>query len=221
MTVWHVPLGRALEGVTKKESVTQSEQKYKTLKHYNTPGHAHELIFCCYHRYNYLNDPTACELFLTELEKSRKEHDFELWAYVLMPNHVHLLIWPRQNSYDIARILNDTKGRMAKQYRDYMLENDTDRFEKFQVFDKSKKRKIFRFWQTGGGFDRNLWNGIAINKSIEYIEANPVRRKLSDIPSEYRWSSAYAREKNSGLISGRFNVQVAMLNPQIQKVGAM
>ncbi|MBD3343516.1 MAG: hypothetical protein GF401_00465 [Chitinivibrionales bacterium] len=93
--------------VTKKECVTtsESEQKYKALKHYNTVGHAHELTFCCYHRYDYFSDSIACEIFLTELEKSRKEHEFELWAYVLTPNHVHLLIWPRQNTYDISRIL--------------------------------------------------------------------------------------------------------------------
>ena len=209
--------------VTKKECVppSESKQKHKALKHYNTPGHAHELTFCCYHRYDYLSDSTACELFLSELEKNRKEHDFELWAYVLMPNHVHLLIWPRQNTYDIARILNATKGRMAKQYRDYIRENSPDKFKKYQVFDKSKKRKVFRFWQTGGGFDRNLWNGIAIHNSIEYIEANPVRRELSDIPSEYRWSSAFARERNTGLIPDRFNMPVAMLNSQIQRIGSM
>jgi len=209
--------------VTKKESVasSKSEQKYKTLNHYNTPGHAHELTFSCYHRYDYLSDPVACELFLSELKISRAEHDFELWAYVLMPNHVHLLIWPHQGTYDIGRMLNDTKGRMAKQYRNYILENTPGKFEKYQVFDKSKMRNVFRFWQTGGGFDRNLWNGIAIHQSIEYIEANPTRRKLASSPSEYRWSSAHARERKSGLIPDRFTMPVAMLNPLIQKIGAM
>ena len=72
-----------------------------------------------------------------------------------------------------------------------------------------------------GGFYRNLWNGIAIHKSIEYIEANPVRRKRAAIPSEYGWSSAYARERESGLIPDRFNMPVALLNSKIQRIGAM
>jgi len=209
--------------MTKKECLafSESEQKYKALKHYNSPGHAHELTFSCYHRYDYLSDPVACELFLCELKKSRGEHDFELWAYVLMPNHVHLLILPHQGAYDIVRMLNDTKGRMAKQYRDYILENEPGKFKKYQVFDKSKHRNVCRFWQTGGGFDRNLWNGIAIQKSIEYIEANPVRRKRAAIPSEYRWSSAYTRERESGLIPDRFNMPVALLNPKIQRIVAL
>ncbi|MBD3418767.1 MAG: hypothetical protein GF398_01490 [Chitinivibrionales bacterium] len=207
----------------KKECMPSSEsgQKYKTLKHYNTPGHVHELTFFCYYRYDYLGGTVACELFLSELKRARAKHDFQLWAYVLMPNHVHLLIWPHQSTYDSARILNDTKGRMAKQYRYYILENEPEKFEKYKKYDKSKRRNVFRFWQAGGGFDRNLRNGIAIHKSIEYIEANPVRRNLPSSPSEYRWSSAYARLRESSLIPNRFNMSVAMLNPQVQRIGAM
>ncbi|MBD3422065.1 MAG: hypothetical protein GF398_18285, partial [Chitinivibrionales bacterium] len=107
--------------------------------HNNTQqGHGHELTFYCYHRYDYLSEPTECKLYLSEPEKSRKEHGFELWAYVLMPNHVHLVIWPHQSTYDIARIHNAAEGRMAKQYRDHVLENEPDNFEKYQEFDKSK-----------------------------------------------------------------------------------
>ena len=92
--------------------------KFKKLKHYNSQGHVHELTFSCYHRYKYLNDPIACEMFIEELFQSKEEHQFQLWAYVLMPNHVHLLIWPLNAKYNIASILNSMKGRMAKKYRD-------------------------------------------------------------------------------------------------------
>ena len=37
----------------------------------------------------------------------------------------------------------------------------------------------FHFWQAGGGFDRNLWNPEAIDRAINYIEANPVRANLA------------------------------------------
>jgi putative transposase len=201
--------------------VDYPEQKHKHLKHYNTPGHAHELTFSCYHHFTYLSDPVACGLFLFELEQARREYDFSLWAYVLMPTHVHLLIWPHMNRYDIALILNSIKGRMVNSYQKFIEENKPENLNAFQAFDKSKKRSVFRFWQQGGGFDRNLWTGIAINKSIEYIEANPVRRNLATKPSEYLWSSAYAREKNVGLIPDKFNIPVAMLNPQIQRISVM
>jgi len=153
--------------------------------HYNVAGHVHELTFSCYKQRSYLSDQTACELFLSELQKAGDEHLFSLWAYVLMPNHAHLLIWPQKTSYDISRIQNDIKGKMAKRYRDHILFNEKDRFKSFILLERN--REVFRFWQHGGGFDRNLWNAKAICDSIGYIEANPVRKKLASTPEEYRW----------------------------------
>lgn len=196
-----------------------NSQDYKKLKHYNTPGHAHELTFSSNRRNDYLKDDTACELFLTELENARNEHQFRIWAYVLMPNHVHLLIWPLNETYAIDRILNDCKGRFAIKYRDYIKANHPDNFDSYTVKDNSRKRMVFRFWQPGGGFDRNLWNAKAIHDSIGYIEANPVRKNFSATPVEYRWSSAYARVNNTGLIPNRFDLPVVMLNPQKQRIG--
>jgi putative transposase len=198
-----------------------NKPNFKTLKHYNTPGHAHELTFSCYRRQNYLNDHVACELFLSELEKTRDEHQFRIWAYVLMPNHVHLLIWPMNETYAIDRILNNFKGKAAKKYRDFILATQPAKFNEFTVKDNSKKREVFRFWQPGGGFDRNLWNAKAIHDSIGYIEANPVRKKLSATPGEYRWSSANARVNNVGLIPDRFDLRVVMLDPQQQRIGIL
>jgi hypothetical protein len=57
---------------------------------------------------------------------------------------------------------------------------------KLFLFDKMcitiGKKKVFRFWQAGGGFDRNLWNPKAIHSSIKYIEENPVRAGLVKNP---------------------------------------
>ncbi len=78
-----------------------SEQR-KKLKRYDIPGHAHELTFSCYHRFPYLNDPNCCILFIDEVSQAREHFLFRLWAYMLMPNHVHLFIYPTQNEYKIA-----------------------------------------------------------------------------------------------------------------------
>ena len=193
--------------------------KAKKLKHYNIPGHAHELTFSCYHGYNYLIDPKACELFLSELESSKKTFNLKIWAYVLMPTHVHILLWPMETAYDIARILNETKGRMAKEYRDFILKRRPETFESFTVYNKYKARSIFRFWQKSGGFDRNLWHAKAIRNAINYIEANPVKKKLAQYPENYKWSSAYARANNVGLIPDTFQMPVELLNPKVQRIG--
>ena len=47
-----------------------------------------------------------------------------------------------------------------------------------------------RFWQTGGGYDRNIVSTAELYEKIAYIEANPVRRRLASAAVDYPWSSA-------------------------------
>ena len=73
-----------------------------------------------------------------------------------------------------------------------------------------KGKRIFRIWQPGGGFDRNLWSAKAIHYSINYIEGNPVRAGLANVPEEWKWSAAWARLMKSGLVSELNDVPVLM-----------
>jgi putative transposase len=59
-----------------------------TLKRYQSGGSYHFITFSCYHRLPYLDNDIARILFETELEKLRQRHQFFLFGYVLMPNHV-------------------------------------------------------------------------------------------------------------------------------------
>jgi putative transposase len=47
-----------------------------------------------------------------------------------------------------------------------------------------------RFWQPGGGYDRNITSIEALRAMIDYIHANPVRRGLVARPEDWEWSSA-------------------------------
>jgi putative transposase len=194
------------------------EKKVFRNRHYNTPGHAHEITFSVYRRQNIFVDKRACEMFLEELAAARKEFSFRIWAYVIMPTHVHLLIWPVKNLYKIESINKAIKGRMAKRYILAIKENGrTDLLGEYKVIDKGNTQ--YRIWQKGGGFDRNLWNPEAIHQSIRYIEANPVRKKLADSPEKYQWSSAFARANSTGVVPDKFNMPVLLPNSQIQRVG--
>ena len=180
----------------------------KKMKHYDIPGHAHELTFSCYSCNPYLIDPNLCNIFLEELNQARGTHYFKLWAYVLMPSHVHLLIWPYQQLYKISDILQCIKGRTSKRYRDTLIETGLQIYESFCL--NQNGRKCFRLWQAGGGFDRNLWNSKPIHNSIRYIEGNPVRAGLVDSPEEWKWSSAKARITGEGLIPDSSEIPILM-----------
>jgi putative transposase len=60
-------------------------------------------------------------------------------------------------------------------------------------------RQVFRFWQEGPGFDRNLFTVKAVQASIDYIHNNPVARGLSQKARDWRWSSARFYESEGTL----------------------
>jgi putative transposase len=192
-------------------------QHRKKLQRYNSWGHAHELTWSCYRSREYFIDPSACELLLGTLAEGKALHNYCVWAYVIMPTHVHLLIWPRNTAYDIAAICGGIKNVMSKRYRKRLEDSLNAGPRGFLV--RSRGEKVFRFWQPGGGFDRNLWNAKAIHDSINYIEANPVRKGLVAKPDEWQWSSASARKRKVGLVPDYFQLPVLMLNPQRQRIG--
>jgi len=123
-----------------------------------------------------------------------------------MPTHVHLIIWPENPTYDISTILKHTKGRMSRKYGEHLKNTDRKKYREYLVTFRGKL--TFRFWQRGGGYDRNMTDGKAIHSSIQYIETNPVRSVLVEKPENWKWSSAYARVNESGLIPDHFNIPV-------------
>src|SRR5437773_9273659 len=80
------------------------EPHRKKVRSYDIPGHAHELTFSCFHRLALLKTDRTCRWFCDAMEAARKKLDFALWAYVIMPEHVHVIVWPRQTSYQVSRI---------------------------------------------------------------------------------------------------------------------
>jgi hypothetical protein len=62
-------------------------------------------------------------------------------------------------------------------------------------------RVHYRFWQRGGGYDRNLTEPKSIWNEIDYFHANPIRRGLCDTPTAWLWSSARELEQpGSGML---------------------
>lgn len=74
--------------------VMSQKNHRKTCRRINEPGHAHELTFTCFKNIPLLSKDRTRQWFLDSLCKAAEKHSFHLWAYVIMPNHVHLLVWP-------------------------------------------------------------------------------------------------------------------------------
>jgi putative transposase len=158
---------------------------------FNIVGHVHFLTFSCFRRQRFLSDEFECGCFAESLNAARHVEHFDLWAYVIMPEHVHLLIRPRRADYEMASILRRIKEPVSRRILAEWRARLSERLP--QAHDVIRGRHVHRFWQPGGGFDRNLYDPEAIRKAVAYIEWNPVRRDLVGQPEEWRWSSAAAR----------------------------
>jgi putative transposase len=62
------------------------------VKQFQREGDDHFITFSCYRREPYLAAAASKDIFLDSLELTRKRHNFEVLGYVVMPEHVHLLI---------------------------------------------------------------------------------------------------------------------------------
>ncbi len=135
------------------------------------------------------------------INESRAKHGFHLWAYVLMPEHVHLLLWPTQPAYSISRILTTLKQPVSKRALLFLRERAP--MFLLQMEDRQPNgSRYYRFWQRGGGYDRNFTEPASIWKEIEYIHANPVRRGLCHRATDWIWSSANEHEfPGTGLLT--------------------
>jgi REP element-mobilizing transposase RayT len=98
---------------------------------------------------------------------------YRLSAWVIMPNHVHLLA---------ARFEEETLA---------------DIMQVFKSITSHKANKALRrsgeFWMPDY-FDRYIRNADHFNRTVKYIENNPVKARLCARPEEYRFSSAWFRE---------------------------
>jgi putative transposase len=74
----------------------------KRVRHYDEPGHVHELSFSCYRRMPLLtNDEWRAEL-CTAIDRAIARHRYRLLAFVLMPEHVHPIGPPGRDSATIS-----------------------------------------------------------------------------------------------------------------------
>ncbi len=153
------------------------------------PGYARFLTFGCYRHLPLFQIPFLCETFLRELDTLRNEFDLELWAYVIMPDHVHFLVFPTRD-VDFRKELGKLKRRFSHFALGWLKEHDQLTYAKLQVIRKGEI--TYRFWQHGGGHDRNLWTPDRIRLALDYIHNNPVKAGLVTLPEEYKWSSAKA-----------------------------
>ena len=161
----------------------------KRVQSYNIPGHAHELTFSCFQRLALLNRDRTRQWFIDALKDARQELRLLLWAYVIMPEHVHVIVCPRDKKYEIRLIRTALKVPVQRRALAFLKRRAHPFLNRLRDVQPSGELH-YRFWQRGGGYDRNVTDPATLSQMIEYIHNNPVRRGLVEKPTDWIWSSA-------------------------------
>jgi putative transposase len=116
----------------------------------------------------YLRDSRVAQVVIRAIHKGVELGHYDLGAFVIMANHVHLLIRPKIRP---DRLLKSLKGASAREAN------------------KLLGRTGEAFWQKES-YDHWVRNDEEYARIRNYIERNPVKAGLVDTPEEYPWSSA-------------------------------
>jgi putative transposase len=117
----------------------------------------------------------------------------ELYAWVIMSNHVHLIIGT--NDRPMENILRDIKRHTSKEIVKAISENPQESRKEWMLslFEKAGKsnpnNEHFQFWQQGNHLIK-LWSNAVIDQKLDYLHNNPGVAGWVDEPGHYLYSSA-------------------------------
>jgi REP element-mobilizing transposase RayT len=100
---------------------------------------------------------------------------YELRAWVVMPNHVHAVVWPYPD-HTLSQILHSWKSYTSKAAGKLLL------------------HAVSTVWQRES-FDHWIRDGAERARLVQYVEDNPVKARLCARPEDWKWSSAHGRGK--------------------------
>jgi putative transposase len=124
----------------------------------------HFITFSCYHRQPLLSSDDAKHRFEQSLEKSRRRYGFFVTGYVVMPEHVHLLISEPERG-TLASAVQSIKQGVTR-----------------------NRTSSGHFWQARY-YDFNVCTATKRIEKLRYIHRNPVKRGMVERPEDWPWSS--------------------------------
>ena len=137
------------------------------LRRYCGLGDLHFITFSCWRRLPLLGSVAARNCLVDVLDVVRNRHQFGLFGYVVMPEHVHLLI-SEPGSTTPSVVVQVLKQKVSSELAD--------------------RRENEEFWQRRF-YDFNVWGNKKFEEKLRYMHENPIRRGLTNNPKDWIWSS--------------------------------
>ena len=142
-----------------------------SLKRYQESHQSHFLTFSCYRRQQKFQEPLLRDLFVRCLEQTRVRFGLRVYGFVVMPEHVHLLV-SEPNVDSLATAVQSLKLAVAKRAPTV----------------SPSVLATPPFWQKRY-YDHNVRDYEKFIEKLRYIHRNPVMRGLVEKPEDWSWSS--------------------------------
>ncbi len=132
------------------------------------------------------------DIFIESMNYCRKHKHLKIYAYVIMSNHVHLIV--KSNNGTLSDTIRDMKKYTANKILD-QIENGTESRKKWLLSEmafaarKHKRNSKYQFW-THENHAVELSTNEMIDQRLNYIHQNPVRAGIVEREEEYLYSSA-------------------------------
>ena len=153
------------------------------LRRFHQSGQPHFITFSCFGRRPNFVSPAVYDLFLLCLERMRRHFEMRIYGYVVMPEHVHLLVSepPRET---LAEAMHYLKLSFSKRLRSLRICAPGSPL----FWDNLGSQKVGTFWQKRY-HDRNVRDAHEFSVKLRYLHRNPVKRGLVKDPRDWKWSS--------------------------------
>jgi putative transposase len=143
-------------------------------------GHLHFITCSCYRRRPFLKSARKRDAFLKILHEVRSRYRFLLVGYVVMPEHIHLLI-SESKAATPSTVMQVLKQRVSRLLRRRPRKNP----RQIRLW---PDEPVGPFWQRRF-YDFNVWSRKKKIEKLAYMHANPVKRGLVKDPKDWPWSS--------------------------------
>src|SRR6266705_5879135 len=162
------------------------------LMRFHYSGQSHFVTFCCYHRRRLFTTDASQRIFESALERVRRSFRLQVYGYVVMPEHVHLLLSePQQDTFkNKTAPLKPKDGLngppvLSEPQRDTLA-------DALKSLKQGVSRRLIgdakHFWQKRY-YDFNIRNYQQFVEKLRYIHRNPVKRGLCERLEDWEWSS--------------------------------
>ena len=153
--------------------------------------HVHFVTFSCYRRRALLQPHQAKRIVIGHLGACLARRDGLCLGFVIMPNHLHTLIWfpqPKQ----LSGFLDEWKGQSSQAIKTLYRTQFPGYWQQLDAADSVWQARHYGF---------NIWSRQKVDEKLDYMHLNPVRAGLTERAVDWKWSSArwYLERKPVGL----------------------